>query len=40
MLFRSHWFDDAVEEVFGDFDVIMAEQLGKDISVTFQTKGK
>jgi hypothetical protein len=31
-----HWFDDAVKEVFGDFEKVMAEQIGRQISVTIK----
>ena len=33
---KRSWFDDAVKEVFGDFEKVMAEQIGKQISVTIK----
>lgn len=36
----KHWFDDAVKEVFGDFEEVMAEQLGNTIAVSINIKGK
>jgi hypothetical protein len=33
---KRSWFDDAVKEVFGDFEIVMAEQIGKQISVTIK----
>lgn len=36
----KHWFDDAVKEVFGDFEEVMAEQLGNVIAVSINIKGK
>ena len=34
----KHWFDDAFKAVFGDFEEVIAEQFGNDITVTFRTK--
>ena len=36
----KRWFDDAVKEVFGDFNEVMAEAYGKDIVVSLNLKGK
>ena len=36
----SYWFDDAVKEVFGDFEEVMAEAYGRDIAVSINLKGK
>jgi hypothetical protein len=33
---KRSWFDDAVKEVFGDFEKVMAEQIGRQISVTIK----
>jgi hypothetical protein len=33
---KRSWFDDAVKEVFGDFEQVMAEQIGRQISVTIK----
>lgn len=35
----KHWFDDAVKEVFGDFEQVLAEVLGDAIKVTINLKG-
>ena len=32
----KNWFDDAVKDVFGDFEEVMAEQIGSQISVTIK----
>lgn len=37
---KRNWFDDAVKEVFGDFEEVMAEQLGNVIAVSINIKGK
>lgn len=34
----KRWFDDAVKDVFGDAEKVMAEAFGKDITVTFTSK--
>lgn len=33
---KRSWFDDAVKEVFGDFEEVMSEQIGRQISVTIK----
>lgn len=33
---KRNWFDDAVKEVFGNFEEVMAEQIGRQISVTIK----
>lgn len=33
---KRSWFDDAVKDVFGDFAEVMAEQIGRQISVTIK----
>lgn len=36
----KRWFDDAVKDVFGDFQEVMAEAYGNDIVVSLNLKGK
>jgi hypothetical protein len=36
----KRWFDDAVKDVFGDFQEVMAEAYGNDIIVSLNLKGK
>lgn len=33
---KRSWFDDAAKEVFGNFSEVMAEQIGRQISVTIK----